>query len=61
MIKKIVGYDGKILFNKNYPDGVKNRKLNLSKINKLGWRSKIRLVQGLEDYIKYYLNEIYPK
>ena len=23
MIKKIVGYNGNIVFNKNYPDGVK--------------------------------------
>ena len=25
MIKKIVGYNGNIVFNKNYPDGVKRR------------------------------------
>ena len=60
IIKKIIGYDGKILFNRNYPDGVKKRKLNSSKIIKLGWRSKIKLVKGLEDYTKYYIDEVYP-
>ena len=59
-IKEIVGYDGKIIFNKSYPDGVKKRKLNSSKIMKLGWRPKIKLVQGLKNYSEYYLNEIYP-
>ena len=61
IIKEIVGYDGKIIFNKSYPDGVKKRKLNSSKIIKLGWRPKIKLVQGLKNYSEYYLNEIYPK
>ena len=28
MIKKIVGYNGNIVFNKNYPDGVKRRQLD---------------------------------
>ena len=60
IIKEIVGYDGKIIFNKSYPDGVKKRKLNSSKIMKLGWRPKIKLVQGLKNYSEYYLNEIYP-
>jgi len=60
IIKEIVGYDGKIIFNKSYPDGVKKRKLNSSKIIKLGWRPKIKLVQGLKNYSEYYLNEIYP-
>lgn len=61
IIKEIVGYDGKIIFNKSYPDGVKKRKLNSSKIIKLGWKPKIKLVQGLKNYSEYYLNEIFPK
>jgi len=60
IIKKIVGYEGKILFNKSYPDGVKKRKLNSSKIMKLGWRSKIKLDKGLKEYAKYYISEVYP-
>ena len=40
--------------NKKYPDGVKFRKLDLSKIHKLGWRSKIRLEDGLNKYYKYF-------
>ena len=54
LIKKITNYQGDIFFNKRYPDGVKFRKLDLSKIHKLGWRSKIRLEDGLKQYYKYF-------
>ena len=54
LIKKITNYKGDVFFNKRYPDGVKFRKLDLSKIHKLGWRSKIRLEDGLKQYYKYF-------
>ena len=56
LIKKITKYEGKIIFNKNYPDGVKIRKLETSKINKMGWKSKILLKKGLAKYYNYYMS-----
>jgi len=53
-IKEISGYKGKIVFNKNYPDGVIERKLDISKIKKLGWNNKIKLNQGIKNYYKYF-------
>lgn len=53
-IQKISGYKGKIIFNKKYPDGVIERKLDISKIKKLGWKKKINLYQGIENYYKYF-------
>ena len=46
LIKRIVGYKGKLFFNKNYPDGVKLRKLDSKKIKRLGWSPKILLRKG---------------
>jgi len=54
LIKKITEFKGDIYFNKKYPDGVKLRKLDLSKIHKLGWHAKIRLEDGLKKYYKYF-------
>ena len=54
LIKKILKYNGKIYFNKSYPDGVKLRKLDIKRMNKLGWKAKIKLKDGLEDYCKYF-------
>lgn len=54
LIKKVTNYEGKIYFNRNYPDGVLERKLDVGRINKLGWYSKINLEQGLRDYYSYF-------
>ena len=54
LVKKITGFQGNIFFNKKYPDGVKFRKLDLSKIHKLGWGAKTRLEDGLKKYYKYF-------
>jgi len=54
LIKKITDFPGEIFFNKKYPDGVKLRKLDLSKIHKLGWYAKIGLEDGLKKYYKYF-------
>lgn len=54
-IKNITKFKGKIIFNKKYPDGVKERRLDVKLINKLGWKYKINLDDGLKDYYKYFL------
>ena len=50
-IKKIVKFKGKILFDKNFPDGTLIKNLDSSKIRKLKWRPKIRLNTGLKKVI----------
>lgn len=61
IIKDITNFKGKLIFNKKYPDGVKNRKLNNSKIKNLGWEPKIFLKKGLINYCEYYKNNIEKK
>ena len=46
-IKTITGFKGDILFDKSRPDGNPRKLLDSSKINSLGWESKISLDQGL--------------
>ena len=48
LIKKIVGFKGQIYFNTKYSDGVRARKLDIKKINQLGWSSKISLSRDLK-------------
>ena len=60
MLKKITDYKGKIIFNKSYPDGVKRRQLDSSIMNRLGWKPKIKLENGLRNYCQYYIKKIYP-
>lgn len=52
IIKKYVNFEGKIFFNKKYPDGTMKKNLNSNKIKKLGWKPKINLKKGLSKIIK---------
>ena len=54
LIKNITGYGGKIYFNKKYPDGVMERRLNNNRLKKLGWKSKVKLKDGLKNYYNYF-------
>jgi GDP-L-fucose synthase len=50
-IKRILRFKGKILFDKNYPDGTLIKNLDSTRIKKLKWRPKIKLNIGLKKVI----------
>ena len=54
IIKDIVGFKGKIFFNRKYPDGVKERRLDDKLLRSSGWVAKISLKEGLKDYYNYF-------
>lgn len=56
-IKKITGFEGEIVWDKSKPDGTKRKVLDVSKINHLGWKSKVSIDEGLELTIDWYTNE----
>ncbi|HEY8512595.1 MAG TPA: GDP-L-fucose synthase [Cyclobacteriaceae bacterium] len=47
LIKKCVGYEGELKFNTDKPDGTPRKLLDVSRINKLGWRARIGLEEGI--------------
>ncbi len=57
-IKKIIGYKGDIEFDTKFPDGNPRKFLDSSKINSLGWKSKISLDHGLNLTYEWYLDNI---
>ena len=48
LIKKIVGFEGNIIFDKTKPDGTYLKRLDTSKINEMGWFANIQLENGLK-------------
>ena len=53
-IKKVVEFDGGIIFNTNMPDGTKRKLLDVSKILNLGWSYKISLEDGLNETYQWF-------
>lgn len=47
LIASIVGYNGKIIFNKNFPDGTPRKIVDSTILNKMGWKHKTNLREGL--------------
>ena len=54
MVKNIVGFEGKLIFDSSMPDGNPRKLLDSSKINNLGWSPKTELRKGIEKTYKWY-------
>lgn len=48
MIAELIEFKGEIIHDLSQPDGMKNRKMDVSKINSLGWKAKTELRDGLK-------------
>lgn len=47
MVKKIVGFDGEIVWDTTKPDGTPRKLLDVSKLHDMGWHHKIPLEEGI--------------
>lgn len=48
LIKKIVGYKGKITHDLSKPDGTPRKVMDVSKLHALGWKARIGLEEGIK-------------
>ena len=58
LIKKIVGFEGKIYFDRSKPDGMPRKLLDSKRIAGLGWKPKISLEKGLSLSYRSFKSEI---
>ncbi len=57
LVKKIVGYEGKIVYDHSKPDGTPRKLLDVSKITALGWQPQISLRQGIESTYRWFIRK----
>ena len=55
MVADIVGYKGKMVYDRTKPDGMPQKLMDCSKLEKAGWKYKTSLREGLEKTYKWYL------
>lgn len=60
LIQEIVGFEGNIFFNTDYPDGTPRKLLDTSRVNALGWRPKVGLRQGIEQTFRWFKEQTQP-
>lgn len=55
IIQKVVGYKGKIMWDRTKPDGTPRKLMDVSKMKKLGWSYTTELEQGIQKTYKWFL------
>jgi len=55
IISNVVGYYGKLEFDKSKPDGTPRKIMDNSRIQALGWTPQISLKQGIQEVYQWYL------
>jgi GDP-L-fucose synthase len=55
-IQRITGFKGRLVFDASKPDGTPRKLLDVSRIQALGWKARIPLVQGIEETYGWYLS-----
>ncbi len=58
IVKSVVGFEGDILWDRNKPDGTPRKLLDVSRINKLSWRAKTSLKEGIGKTYAWYEREV---
>lgn len=56
LIQKVVGFDGKLIFDTTKPDGTPRKLMDNSKIQAMGWVPKVKLEEGLAIAYKDFLS-----
>jgi len=55
LIKEIVGFDGKLIYDASKPDGTMKKLTDVSKLHSFGWRHKVSLNDGIKTVYDWYL------
>lgn len=55
LVKDTVGYQGKLVFNTDKPDGTMKKLTDPSKLHGLGWKHQVALEEGVSKMYKWYI------
>lgn len=55
MVKEVVGFEGRLEFDRSKPDGTPRKLLDVSRIFALGWRPRVELREGLAGAYRWFV------
>ena len=55
LICRVVGYQGRLVFDLSKPDGTPRKLLDVSRLNALGWKARTPLEQGIRESYQWFL------
>jgi GDP-L-fucose synthase len=57
LIAEVIGFTGDVVYDSSKPDGTPRKLMDVSRINKLGWKNKTSLKKGIEKTYKWFLEK----
>lgn len=54
-VKEVVGYEGKVIYNSEKPDGTPRKLVDVTRLHSTGWRASTTLEEGLQKTYEWYL------
>jgi len=54
-VAKVIGYEGEIEFDASKPDGTPRKLMDVSRLERLGWKAKTSLTEGLQKTYQWFL------
>ena len=57
-IKKVIGFEGRLVFDANKPDGTPRKLIDVSRLSNMGWEYTTDLKHGLRKTYEWYLRNI---
>ena len=54
IMKRVVGFEGKVNFNSNKPDGASRKLMDTTRLSQMGWSYTIELEEGLRKTYDWY-------
>jgi len=58
LIKEVVGYEGEIVWDSTKPDGTPRKLLDVSRLEKAGWKYKMELKVGIREAYKWFMENV---
>jgi len=57
LVCRVVGYDGRLVFDTSKPDGTPQKLLDVSRLRALGWQARIGLEKGIKETYQWFLSQ----
>jgi len=61
LIKKIVGFNGEIVYDTTKPDGTPRKLMDVSRLHNLGWNHKTSLEEGIKKTYTWFVDQLKAK
>jgi GDP-L-fucose synthase len=58
LVRRVVGFKGKLIFDTTKPDGPPRKLLDVSRLNRLGWYAKTNLETGIKEAYEEYVKAV---